>query len=224
MSSFVIKIIAAASMLIDHMGLLLFPQYRFMRILGRLAFPLYAFCIAEGFYYTRDRKRYFGQIFVLGLLCQIVYFIADGSMYLGVLIAFSLSILLMWALDGVKKALAAKDGTIKAAAIFVLSLAAVAALCHFMTVDYGFVGILLPVLAFASDKKWLRLGLFSLGLVALCAVIYCSGGLDVQWWALATLPLLALYNGKPGKYRMKYFFYVFYPAHLAILYLIAMFV
>ena len=108
MSSFVIKIIAAASMLIDHMGLLLFPQYRFMRILGRLAFPLYAFCIAEGFYYTRDRKRYFLQIFVLGLLCQIVYFIADGSMYLGVLIAFSLSILLMWTLDGVKKALAAK--------------------------------------------------------------------------------------------------------------------
>ena len=224
MSSFVIKIIAAVSMLIDHMGLLLFPQYGIMRILGRLAFPLYAFCIAEGFYYTRDRKRYFLQIFVLGLACQIVYFIADGSMYLGVLIAFSLSILLMWTLDGVKKAFAAKDGTIKAAAIFVLALTAVAALCHFMTVDYGFVGILLPVLAFASDKKWVRLGLFSLGLAALCAVIYCSGGLDVQWWALAALPLLALYNGKPGKYRMKYFFYVFYPAHLAVLYLIAMFV
>ncbi|MBQ3211233.1 MAG: hypothetical protein IJB09_07035 [Oscillospiraceae bacterium] len=224
MSSFVIKIIAAVSMLIDHMGLLLFPQYGIMRILGRLAFPLYAFCIAEGFYYTRDRKRYFLQIFVLGLLCQIVYFIADGSMYLGVLIAFSMSILLMWALDEVKKALAAKDGTMKAAAIFVLSLAAVAALCHFMTVDYGFVGILLPVLAFASDKKWVRLGLFSLGLAALCAVIQVSGGLDVQWWAMAALPLLALYNGKPGKYRMKYFFYIFYPAHLAVLYLIAMFV
>ena len=224
MSSFVIKIIAAVSMLIDHMGLLLFPQYGIMRILGRLAFPLYAFCIAEGFYYTRDKKRYFLQIFILGIVCQAAYFIADGSMYLGVLIAFSMSILLMWALDGVKKALAAKDGAMIAAAIFVLSLAAVAALCHFMTVDYGFVGILLPVLAFASDKKWVRLGLFSLGLVALCAVIYCSGGLDVQWWALVALPLLALYNGKPGKYRMKYFFYVFYPAHLAVLYLIAMFV
>lgn len=224
MSSFVIKIIAAASMLIDHMGLLLFPQYGIMRILGRLAFPLYAFCIAEGFYYTRDKKRYFLQIFILGIVCQAAYFIADGSMYLGVLIAFSLSILLMWALDGVKKALAKKNGTMKAAATFALSLAAVAALCHFMTVDYGFVGILLPVLAFASDKKWVRLGLFSLGLAALCAVIQVSGGLDVQWWAMAALPLLALYNGKPGKYRMKYFFYIFYPAHLAILYLIAMFV
>jgi len=224
MSSFVIKIIAAASMLIDHMGLLLFPKYRFMRILGRLAFPLYAFCIAEGFYYTRDRKRYFLQIFVLGLACQIVYFIADGSMYLGVLIAFSLSILLMWALDGVKKSLAAKDGTVKASALFVLGLAAVAALCHYITVEYCVIGIMLPVLAFVSDKKWVRLGLFSLGLVALCAVIYSSGGLDVQWWALVTLPLLALYNGKPGKYRMKYFFYIFYPAHLAILYLIAMFI
>jgi len=224
MSSFVIKIIAAVSMLIDHMGLLLFPQYGIMRILGRLAFPLYAFCIAEGFYYTRDKKRYFLQIFILGIVCQAAYFIADGSMYLGVLIAFSMSILLMWALDGVKKALAKKNGTMKAAAIFVFSLAVVAALCHFMTVDYGFVGILLPVLAFASDKKWVRLGLFSLGLAALCAVIQVSGWLDVQWWAMAALPLLALYNGKPGKYRMKYFFYIFYPAHLAILYLIAMFI
>ena len=224
MSSFVIKIIAAVSMLIDHMGLLLFPQYGIMRILGRLAFPLYAFCIAEGFYYTRDKIRYFLQIFILGIVCQAAYFIADGSMYLGVLIAFSMSILLMWALDGVKKALAKKNGTMKAAAIFVFSLAAVAALCHFMTVDYGFVGILLPVLAYISNKKWVRLGLFSLGLAALCAVIQVSGGLDVQWWAMAALPLLALYNGKPGKYRMKYFFYIFYPAHLAVLYLIAMFV
>lgn len=212
------------SMLLDHMGLLLFPQYGFLRILGRLAFPLYAFCIAEGFYYTSNRKRYFLQIFILGLVCQIVYFIADGSMYLGVLIAFSLSILLMWALDDVKSAIAAQRNVPRAAALFTLGIIAVGALCHFVRVDYGFVGIMLPVLAFVSDKKWLRLGMFSLGLVALCAVIYSSGGLDVQWWSLATLPLLALYNGKPGKYRMKYFFYIFYPAHLAILYLIAMFI
>lgn len=223
MSSFILKITAAVSMLLDHAGLLIFPQYGFLRILGRLAFPLFAFCIAEGFYYTRDRKRYFLQIFILGLACQIVYFIADGSLYLGVLIAFSLSIILMWALDGLKEALAAGNSAARAAVIFAIAVAAVATLCHFVTVDYGFLGIMLPVLAFVSNKKWLRLGLFALGLAAMCAVIYGSGGLDVQWWSLVTLPLLALYNGKPGKYRMKYFFYIFYPAHLAILYLIAMF-
>lgn len=224
MSSFVLKIIAAVSMLLDHMGLLLFPGHEIFRVMGRLAFPIYAFCIAEGFYYTRSRRRYFLLIFALGLACQIVYFISDGSLYLGVLIAFSVSILLMWALDGLKKALSAKMDVAGAAALFLLGLLSAGALCHFMEVDYGFIGLMLPVLAFVTEKKWLRLGLFSLGLVALCVNLACFGGFDVQWWSLATLPLLALYNGRPGKYRMKYFFYIFYPAHLAILYLIAMFI
>ena len=49
MSSFLLKIIAAVTMLIDHAGLMLFPQATWMRAVGRLAFPLFAFCIAEGF-------------------------------------------------------------------------------------------------------------------------------------------------------------------------------
>lgn len=55
MSGFVLKLIAAVSMLIDHAGLLLFPEQDWMRLVGRLAMPIFAYCIAEGFLYTRSR-------------------------------------------------------------------------------------------------------------------------------------------------------------------------
>ena len=104
MSSFVLKLIAAVSMLCDHAGLILFSEVPELRIAGRLAFPLYAFCIAEGFRHTRNRLRYFLRIFVLGVLCQIVFFIAEKELYLGILITFSFSILLMALVDSVKTA------------------------------------------------------------------------------------------------------------------------
>ena len=220
MSSFVLKIIAALSMLLDHMGLLLFPQLPWLRVLGRLAFPIYAFCIAEGFRHTRSRKRYFLQVFLLGLVCQIVYFVADGSLYLGVLIVFSLSIGLMWAFDRVKKAEAPGKRRLNAA-LFALLLAAVALLCTYMEVDYGFWGIMLAFVYFACEKPEHGLALFTAVLLLLCLRL-ASTGFEVQWWSLMTLPLIYAYNGQPGKYRLKYFLYIFYPAHLAALYLIAM--
>ena len=91
----ILKIIAAVTMLIDHAGLILFPEQHWMRIVGRIAFPLFAYCIAEGYRYTRHRLRYFLQIFLLGIGCQIVYYIAERDWYLGILLTFSLSILLM---------------------------------------------------------------------------------------------------------------------------------
>ena len=105
MSSFVLKLIAAVTMFIDHAGLLLFPDLEIMRIIGRLAFPIYAFCIAEGFRYTKNWKLYFLRVFLLGLVCQIVYTVVDRQLYLGILIVFSISILLMACLDSFKKAM-----------------------------------------------------------------------------------------------------------------------
>ena len=77
----ILKIIAAVTMLIDHAGLILFPEQHWMRIVGRIAFPLFAYCIAEGYRYTRHRLRYFLQIFLLGIGCQIVYYIAERDWY-----------------------------------------------------------------------------------------------------------------------------------------------
>ena len=186
MSSFVLKLIAAVTMLIDHAGLILFPEAQIMRVIGRLAFPIYAYCIAEGFRYTKNRLHYFLRIFVLGFLCQIVYTIVDRQIYLGILITFSISLIIMAALESARKA---RDGEVSdIAAVFekitrkplahradyivniaavVLLFAASFFLCIYVEVDYGFFGILLPVFTSLFKDKQQRLIMFSITLLAL---------------------------------------------------------
>ncbi|MBO5857524.1 MAG: conjugal transfer protein TraX, partial [Clostridia bacterium] len=94
-----LKIIAMVSMLFDHIGKELLPQYEILQIIGRLAFPIFAFMIAEGCFYTKNKIKYFLTIFILGTGCQIVYFIVDKSFYQNILITFSLSIELVFALE-----------------------------------------------------------------------------------------------------------------------------
>ena len=220
MTSFAIKMIAAASMLIDHVGLIFFPTVTILRVLGRLAFPIFAFCIAEGFRHTRNKKRYFLQIFILGALCQLVYFIVDGSVYLGVLISFSAAILLMWAYERMNKSRGVEKSG--AAVLFAAAVGLAFILCRIVEVDYGFWGMMLPLLLFAGGRRPWDLLLFTLGLGLMCWELAVWGGFTVQWFSLFSLPLLCCYNGRRGRYRWKYFFYIFYPAHLAALYLLDM--
>lgn len=219
----VIKIIAALTMLIDHAGLILFPGQYCMRIVGRIAFPLFAYCIAEGYRYTRHRLRYFLQIFLLGVGCQIVYYIAERDWYLGILLTFSFSIGLMELARRFKAAFQAENK--KAVWLWGLALlAAILAVWGFttvVTVDYGFIGILLPFIAYLPEEVGLRKGLFIAGILALAVDQYLPNGYVGQFFGLLAVPFLCAYNGKPGRHRMKWFFYIFYPAHLAILYGIA---
>ena len=83
-----LKIIAMLTMTCDHVGLQLLPQWGFLRILGRLALPIYAWMIAEGCRHTRSRKKYLLRLASLAALCQIVYFIAMGSLYMCILVTF----------------------------------------------------------------------------------------------------------------------------------------
>lgn len=240
MTGSILKILAAVSMFIDHAGVILFPQHGWMRIIGRIAFPLYAYCIAEGFRYTRNRLRYFLQIFLLGVGCQIVYTIAEGTVYLGILLTFSFSILLMAAADAVMKSFAnEKTWSDRAAEIlfakpmqptvrcffhsllFFLLLAAIWVLTQYVTVDYGFWGVLLPLLAFLPRETWGQKLLFFGGMFILALEQYLGGGFTTQFWSALAIPILVTYNGKPGKLRMKWFFYIFYPAHMAFLYLLS---
>ena len=221
MSAFVLKLLAALTMLIDHAGLLLFPSQIWMRAVGRLAFPIFAYFIGEGFLYTRNRMRYFWRIFLLGAACQIVYALAGYPLEWGILIAFSISLCLMALLERAQKCLREEKTDAAAWLIaFTMAVCCVAFLCHHMVVDYGFFGILLPVWMVPFREKHHRLAAFSFGLGAVCISYSYPSFANIQNLCLLSLPLLLLYNGKPGKYRMKWFFYIFYPAHLAILWAI----
>ena len=98
-----LKILAMIAMTCDHVGVQLFPQVWWLRLIGRLAMPVYAYMIAEGCRHTRDRKKYFLRLFGMGALCQAVYFVAMGSLYMCILITFSLSVILISLMDAVEQ-------------------------------------------------------------------------------------------------------------------------
>ena len=217
-----LKLIAMITMTIDHVGMALFPTQMVFRIIGRLAYPIFAWMIAEGCRYTRSYPRYLGLMAAMAALYQVVYWVAAGSLYQCILVTFSLSIGLIWL---VRCAMEKKTPAAW------LSVGVGVVLVYFVTevlpgllpgtdfsVDYGFFGVLLPLAVYIGKNKGQKLCLAAAVLLALGV---CYG--DVQMFALLTLPLLALYNGQRGKWKMKHFFYIYYPAHLVAIYLIDMF-
>jgi len=211
-----LKLIAAFTMLLDHMGILLFPGVQLFRILGRLAYPIFAFMIAEGCRYTRHKLRYFLMVFGLGVGCQLVYYFASGDTYLNILLTFSCSILLIYALQEVHRAENWKKQFWRSV-LFATGVFLALVIDWYLSIDYGFWGIMIPVLVgFAQGKgktgSKLPVLMMLVGLLLLGADL---GG--IQHYALLAIPLLLLYNGQRGKANMKYFFYIFYPVHLAVL-------
>ena len=216
-----LKLIAAVAMVTDHVGLMFFPQYPIFRIIGRLAYPIFAFMIAEGCHYTKNRLRYFLSVFLLGAICQTVYYVFAQDTYLNILLTFSCSIPIIYLLQEWKS-----RNKLIFLVPFAASVAIVYVLNRHITIDYGFWGIMVPIFAALcypprgqkpdESHHWLCIGAFAIGLLLLA---YASGG--VQYYSLLTLPLLLLYSGKRGKGKFKYAFYLFYPLHLVFLQAIA---
>lgn len=216
-----LKIIAALSMLIDHIGLILFPDIRILRIIGRIAFPIFSFMISEGCKYTKNKPRYFLSVFSLALICQVFYSVFTKSLYMSILVTFSLSILAIYSLDYFKAALFSEnsDFTKKLLAFFLffITISGVYVLNMLFKIDYGFWGCMAGVFASVLKKgpHISRVYLFGIGLLFLAA----SSG-TIQFYSLFALPLLLIYSGKRGKKKRKSFFYIFYPTHLVVLELI----
>lgn len=73
MNKNVLKIIACLSMLIDHIGLIFYPNIVAFRAIGRLSMPIFAYCIGGGVLKTRNKLKYFLRVFILGVICQLFY-------------------------------------------------------------------------------------------------------------------------------------------------------
>ena len=232
MSSNKLKIIACISMLVDHIGFILLPQVTVLRAIGRIAMPIFAFFIAEGCRYTKNKLKYFLQIFLLGIACQSVYFINDlitgsvSELYFNILITFSFSVIICFAYLELEKAFIAKDKIISKLTVFISAILFALAFLRFsdnvigipVSVDYGVRGILLPLSAIIFRNKHLRIMLFSICLIGF--MIYYGKGIYTIICTSLAIPLLYLYNGTYGTKKLKYLFYIFYPTHLALLYLI----
>lgn len=225
-----LKIIAALLMLVDHMGVMLYPKIETFRIIGRLSFPIYAFFIAEGCVYTKHKGKYFLSVFLLGILCQGIFSLMDCGNNWGILITFSCSIVLCCLLEFVKKTLFSKDKGVPIKIFFGIAFCLAIYVTYLFTqhfqVDYGFWGCVLPLFACIArsvtigkrvyfkilDNNIVHVILFGFGLYLLSMDF---GGIQRYSWL--AIPLLLLYSGQRGRWRMKWFFYLFYPAHFVVL-------
>ena len=212
-----LKLIAVIAMTLDHIGLALFPQQILFRVVGRLAFPIYAYMIGEGCVHTRSMGRYFGTMAAVAAVCQAVYYVALDSLFQCVLVTFSMSVALIAVV---------KYGMEKKTVMAWTAVVCGIGLAFFITevlpglvphtdfaVDYGFLGVMLPLAVYLTKGRVRKL--------LACGAILLALGLRigyVQIWGLLAMPLLALYNGQRGKRKMKYFFYFYYPLHLVAIY------
>lgn len=239
MSALALRILALVCMTLDHIGFCL-PALRPLRIVGRLAFPIYTFLLTNGYRHTHSPVAYAGRLGLFSLLSQVPYSLfvgkawtEQGSVYVTLLCA----LLVVWLVDRCKKPLARA-----------LSLAAALGLCVLMdlgvvSTDYGAKGILLALAFWAFGRRPLLLipacfaavfhvQLFQYGQQLL---LQLTGrpqtfALPSQWtqtqlWSLLALVPILAYNGKKGRTPrargkaklLQYAFYLYYPAHMLLL-------
>lgn len=155
LSNFHLKLIALITMTIDHVGMMFFPRYDIFRIIGRLSFPIFAFLIAEGCSYTRNKLKRFLMIFGMGLIYLLVYYIYDGQLYGSIFMTFSFSIFFIFLLMDIKKMLFNKKYIIFS--LLLILFGGLIYLTHLLNevlyIDYGLFGILLPVFISLFDFR-----------------------------------------------------------------------
>ncbi len=212
-----LKLIAAAAMLIDHLGSYVFKDTEILRIIGRISFPIFAYFIYVGCGHTRNKIKYLLRVLILGLCCTAIYYAVCREVYWNILITFSMSMCIIFSIQAAKEC-----GGIYSILIPASVISLVFVITMYIHVDYGFAGVLVPVFAELFDKKNADstdkplytqphfIG-FAVGLLLLSAVLRGN-----QPYSLAALILISLYNGKRGIGIGRYFFYIYYPLQFAL--------
>ena len=209
LDSFQLKCIAIVSMALDHTGAVLYPSQIWLRCLGRIAFPIFCFLIVEGFFHTHDVRRYMGRLGVFALISEIPYDLA----FRGVPLEYAHQNVFFTLLIGIGMMVLLernREWPVKAVILLLAMWLAV-----LIRSDYNFRGVLLIFVFYIfHESRWLAVtagGFWN----------FLYQGVIQKYGVLSVLPL-ALYNGERGR-KMKYFFYIFYPEHLLLLYGISRF-
>lgn len=241
--------LAVLFMLLDHIYLYFAASYEIPAILtwiGRASYPLFLFCMVWGYHYTKNRKVYLIRLYLMSLFMTALIYALDT--YVPTEIGFgnhNIFLPMLWVgilisvIETFQKN--RKKGSILLVAIFVLQLLywilpGVIPFLHTLNGDmltgiipniyqneYGFEFVALGVLMyFLKEKK----DFFCAMYVVFCIAQFSMGleyGGGSQWLMILALPLMMRYNNKKGP-GLKYFFYVFYPAHTALLFYLVNFV
>ena len=219
-----LKLIAMLAMVCDHAGVVLFPQYRILRVIGRLAFPIYAYCLALGCVYTQNPLRYLRRLVLLALISQPLHealfnhtqiqftldFYMKGWRDPSILVSLVLGMLVIWSIR-------------ERELLFTAALAILIAMIQ-IKLDYKAKGIILMVLFYLFiQKRWLSLPCMLAYMVwwGLQGNGYSLFGVrfGIQMFAVLALPLIYI-RTRTGIRLPKWLFYAFYPAHLLVLLLL----
>lgn len=238
-SGFTLKMIAIITMAIDHIGAIIVENMAaqkqaqalwtldsWLRGIGRLAFPLFCFFIVEGFHYTHDRRRYAVRLGIFAVISEVPFDLAfnGGPFYIydnNVMWTLLLGLLAIWALDSLFKKIREKFSGSAATVLDIVSIAAVVLAVdliedYALNSDYGASGVVaIMILYLLGTHKLIGFALAVIWLGFTCG--------HSEWYALADLVPLYFYHGRQGR-KMKYFFYIFYPAHLLVIRFIAHFI
>lgn len=222
MDNFTLKWIAILCMLIDHIGAVFTPyEINGFRIIGRLAFPIFCFLLVEGFCHTHNMKQYLLRMAAFVLISELPYDVAfhGGFSNQGQNVFFTLFIGLV-----VLYCLKSMEEKAEGLPLFItwtvkcLIITAGCFAAYVLKTDYDVIGILLIVSFYLFRGRFLLL-LVS-GFMLLSFNFSSFPSISVEIYAMFSYLFIFLYNGEKGR-SMKYFFYVFYPAHLMILYFIS---
>lgn len=218
MSSFVLKLIAVISMLFDHSGYVIFNGFSAFNFIGRLAFPIFAFQLTQGYTHTKSLKKYFLRLFLFALISQIPFLLfrikfVEDIFVLNIFFTLSLGLANIWIYD-------------KNKILGMISLILFSTVAELLNFDYGAFGIIIIFIFYAFKNNKILMNFFFIFSVILKYLfylliyyntIYFSSYLALCIFTILSIILINFYNGKEGK-KVKYLLYIFYPLHLLILY------
>ncbi len=232
LTSNMLRILAMAFMICDHLWAKVIPGNDWMTYVGRMTFPIFAFMISEGFIHTSNLKKYILRLLAFAVISEIPFNLFYGGSWFypyhqNVLFTLLFGLLAIMLIDKAKKNRDAK--TIVKSALLVILLGIASFICF---VDYGFWGFLIVVMFYVFRNfpfAWLA----QLAAMIIINCVLFEGQFIVvdlfgksfefatQGFAIFSLIPIWLYGGRKGKSSkiMQYGFYAFYPLHMIIIYL-----
>ena len=225
MTSFKLKIIAIITMVCDHLGDALFSVVSPLNFIGRMAFPIFAFQLSEGYIHTKNIKRYLLRIFVFAIISQIPFYLFIHKFFgrsgLNIFFTLFLGLTSILLYDKIKKKVKSKNKIINVLAILPAIILSI--IGQLLDVDYGWWGVILIFVFFVFKDNKIKtvIAFLILCIIKYSIEIILNGFsylyIQLMLWTMLPIALIVLYNGEQGR-KIKYLSYAFYPIHLLLLY------